>query len=171
MARGIWDSDFEGDELGDEDALQPALRINHLAYQPAPPAAPASQRPPSLDDDDARALAKPFVGVCVNASGSSGKIASLCPFKAQISFKGKLYYLGPYQRVESAARAYDAVARLIPGRRLNYGAEQSGAGQAAVVAARGAASEAHVLAVIAATRAGSDASGQLTDRLPRWWTG
>ena len=89
MEGGFWGSDFEGDELGDELALQPALPVNRLAYQPAPPAAPASPRPPRLVGRNARALAKPFVGVTPRVSKST-------MFKASIKFKGKPYYLGSY---------------------------------------------------------------------------
>jgi hypothetical protein len=78
MAGGIWDSDFEDDELGDELALQPALPLNRLAYRSAPPAAPASPRSPRLVVDDARALAKPFVGVSVKQNSPSH------PFQAYI---------------------------------------------------------------------------------------
>jgi hypothetical protein len=120
MKGGLSDSDFEDDELGDELALRD---------QPAPPAAPASPRSP---------VVKEFVGASANTPVNTPvntprprRIHTL-PFRAQICFGGKYRHLDSYRLVDAAARAHDAVARLIAGRKLNFSssAARCGAGAA-----------------------------------------
>jgi hypothetical protein len=42
------------------------------------------------------------------------------PFDARIQFKFKQYHICSCPTAEAAARAYDAVACLVPGRKLNF---------------------------------------------------
>jgi hypothetical protein len=55
-----------------------------------------------------------YVGVCF-VEGKKG-----LPFTAQITFKSKQHHICYCPSAEAAARAYDAVACMIPGRKLNF---------------------------------------------------
>jgi hypothetical protein len=83
------------------------------------------------------------------------------PFSSVIKFKGRSYALGSYADVESGARAYDAVARLIPGRMVNSAMPAVSPGDDLRVEhtiARGTWSDATVLAAINAARSSAPSS-------------
>jgi hypothetical protein len=61
--------------------------------------------------------------------------ASANPFRAQISVDGQRTRLGAHPTAEAAARAYDVVARTIPGRTLNFPVATAGTPQPRVQAA------------------------------------
>jgi hypothetical protein len=76
------------------------------------------------------------------------------PFRANIIFRSKTYHVCSCATAEAAARAYDAIARMIPNRKLNFPTTSSAAAFAAVPSNGAGAiqSESELLAAIAAFR-------------------
>jgi hypothetical protein len=115
----------------------------------------AGHRP--LQRSGAARLIAQYVGVLYNESSATK------PLRAQICFGSKVRYICYCATAEAAARAYDAIARMIPNRKLNFPTTSS-------VAASGAErrdgadvfpSESDLLAAIAAVRQAQPPRGKI----------
>jgi hypothetical protein len=95
-----------------------------------------------------------YVGVCF-VEGTAN------PFQARINLKGKKYHICCCPTVEAAARAYDAVACMIPGRALNFPTTAPAAASSSRQrkGASGVPEESDILAAIAALRQAQPPTG------------
>jgi hypothetical protein len=109
----------------------------------------AQRKAPAADIAGSKADCAQYVGV-------SFKARSLAhPFQANVYFNSKAYHICCCPTAEAAARAYNAVACMIPGRKLNFPTTIPAAATSSPQRKRAKAdllAESHILAVIATVR-------------------
>jgi hypothetical protein len=141
--------------LGDEDGRLHgrARRAAGVLRQPAPRETPADRAA-----RDGKAECAQYVGVSHNAKTCPTK-----PFCARIQFKSKEYHICQAPTAREAARAYDVVASMIPGRKLNFPttslAARSSSQRSSGTNAVSSSSESDIRAKIAAIQRGFGPAG------------